>query len=58
MNIYVSNISCLGDVDSGVVTKPQEGLSPWIGYQEEEAMKAKVKPTVLQNNKYDDKFSI
>jgi len=35
-------IKTKGDADSGVVTKPQEGLSPWIGYQEEEAMKAKI----------------
>ena len=31
-----------GDAESGIVNKPQEGLAPWIGYQEEEAMKAKV----------------
>lgn len=36
------NILQTGDADSGVVTKPQEGLAPWIGYQEEDAMKAKV----------------
>ena len=24
------------------MNKPQEGLAPWIGYQEEDAMKAKV----------------
>jgi len=35
-------IKTKGDVDSGVVTKPQEGLAPWIGYQEEDAMKAKI----------------
>jgi len=35
-------IKTKGDADSGVVTKPQEGLAPWIGYQEEDAMKAKI----------------
>merc|ERR1712223_2031307 len=35
-------IKTKGDGDSGVVTKPQEGLAPWIGYQEEDAMKAKI----------------
>ena len=32
----------VGDAESGIVNKPQEGLAPWIGYQEEDAMKAKV----------------
>ena len=32
----------IGDAESGIVSKPQEGLAPWIGYQEEDAMKAKV----------------
>lgn len=35
-------IKTKGDADSGVITKPQEGLAPWIGYQEEDAMKAKI----------------
>ena len=30
-----------------MITKPQEGLAPWIGYQEEDAMKAKV-PNLCQ----------
>ena len=37
--VYVISI---GDAESGIVSKPQEGLAPWIGYQEEDAMKAKV----------------
>lgn len=35
-------IKTKGDAESGIVNKPQEGLAPWIGYQEEDAMKAKI----------------
>ena len=38
----------IGNPDSGVCTKPEEGLVPWIGYEEEEAMKTMVLAVVLR----------